>query len=171
MPTMTVQGKTLSTVDLNWKEVYFTNCPMVSANNIDQELGWCKTDFKKIGVDYSYFRSRRENDWYPHYIHNLDNFIRFGGLYPPIQVNADIRRTRLLGATMVYEGGCMMVRAGDPISRMQDLKGKKIGLSKSLNTLKNDWWRINEHIGHREHAPRERHDHGRRGDRGVPVPR
>jgi ABC-type nitrate/sulfonate/bicarbonate transport system substrate-binding protein len=140
-------NKKLSTVPLNWKEVYFTNCPMVSANNIDQELGWCKTDFKKIGVDYSYFRSRRENDWYPHYIHNLDNLIRFGGLYPPIQVHADIRRTRLLGATWVYEGGCMMVRARDPIFRMKDLKGKKIGLSKSLNTIKNDWWRINEHMG------------------------
>ena len=147
MPETIVQGKTLSTVDLNWKEVFFTNCPMVSANNIDQELGWCKTDFKKIGVDYSFFRSRRENDFYPHYIHNLDNLIRFGGLYPPIQVNADIRRTRLLGATWVYEGGCMMVRAGDPIYRMKDLKGKKVGLSKSLNTIKNDWWRITEHMG------------------------
>ena len=27
-------------VPLNWKEVWFTNCPMVSANNVDQELGW-----------------------------------------------------------------------------------------------------------------------------------
>lgn len=26
----------LSTVPLAWNEVYFTNCPMVSANNIDQ---------------------------------------------------------------------------------------------------------------------------------------
>jgi ABC-type nitrate/sulfonate/bicarbonate transport system substrate-binding protein len=147
MPTTIVQGKKVNTVELNWKEVYFTNCPMVSANNIDQELGWCKTDFKKIGVDYSYFRSRRETDFYPHYIHNLDNLIRFGGLYPPIHVNADIRRTQLLGATWVYEGGCMMVRAGDPIYRMKDLKGKRIGLSKSLNTIKNDWWRINEHMG------------------------
>ena len=41
----------------------------------------------------------------------------------------------------------MMVRAGDPIYRMKDLKGKKIGLSKSLNTIKNDWWRIKEHMG------------------------
>lgn len=135
------------TVPLNWKEVFFTNCPMVSANNIDQELGWCKTDFKKIGIDYSYFRSRRENDWYPHYIHNLDNLIRFGGLYPPIHVQADIRRTRLLGATWVHEGGCMAVRANDSIFRMKDLRGKKIGLSKSLNTIKNDWWRIQEHMG------------------------
>ena len=136
-----------TTVPLDWKEVYFTNCPMVSANNIDQELGWCKTDFKKIGVDYSYFRSRRETDFYPHYIHNLDNLIRFGGLYPPIDVHADIRRTRLLGATWVYEGGCMIVRAQGSDFRMQDLKGKKVGLSKSLNTIKNDWWRIIEHHG------------------------
>jgi mono/diheme cytochrome c family protein len=57
------KGKVSSTVPLNWREVFFTKCPMVSANNIDQELGWCKTDFKHIGVDYSYFRSRRENNW------------------------------------------------------------------------------------------------------------
>ncbi len=55
---MATNEKKATTVPLSWDEVYFTNCPMVSANNIDQELGWCKTDFKKIGVDYSYFRSR-----------------------------------------------------------------------------------------------------------------
>jgi ABC-type nitrate/sulfonate/bicarbonate transport system substrate-binding protein len=46
-----------------------------------------------------------------------------------------------------YEGGCMMVRARDKIFRMKDLKGKKIGLSKSMNKIKNDWWRIQEHQG------------------------
>ena len=136
-----------TTVPLNWKEVWFTNCPMVSANNVDQELGWCREEFKKIGVEYAYFRHAPENNWYPHYIHNLDNLVRFGGLYPPIAVNADIRRTRLLGATQVYEGGCIMVRARDDIFRMEDLKGKKVGLTKSLNTIKNDWWRIQEHAG------------------------
>ena len=30
---------------------------------------------------------------------------------------------------------------------MVELKGKKIGLSKSLNTIKNDWWRIQEEQG------------------------
>ena len=136
-----------TTVPLRWDEVYFTNCPMVSANNVDQELGWCREEFKKIGVEYAYFRSRKENNWYPHYIHNLDNLIRFGGLYPPIAVHADIRRTRLLGATQVWEGGCMLVRARDDIATMADLKGKKIGLTKSLNTIKNDWWRIQEEAG------------------------
>ena len=144
---MADEKREFHTVPLDWNEVFFTNCPMVSASNVEQELGWCKEEFKKIGVDYSFFRSRRGNDFYPHYIHNLDNLIRFGGIYPPIHVNADIRRTRLLGATWVYEGGAMLVRARDDIFRIEDLKGKKIGLSKSLNTVKNDWWRISEHQG------------------------
>jgi ABC-type nitrate/sulfonate/bicarbonate transport system substrate-binding protein len=139
--------KVSTTVPLDWHEVYYTNCPMVSANNVDQELGWTKEEFKKIGVEYAYFRSRNENNFYPHYIHNLDNLVRFGGLYPPIAVNADIRRTRLLGTTEVYEGGAMMVRARDDIFKMSDLKGKKIGLTKSLNTIKNDWWRAQEEAG------------------------
>jgi hypothetical protein len=47
----------------NWKEVFYTNCGMVSASNVDQELTWCKTDFAAIGVDYAHLLSRRENDW------------------------------------------------------------------------------------------------------------
>jgi ABC-type nitrate/sulfonate/bicarbonate transport system substrate-binding protein len=149
MTTATKEEKvTLSTVKLNWKEVWYTNCPLISASNVDQELGWTKEEYKKIGVKYAYLRSAAENDWYPHYIHNLDNLIRFGGLFPPVAVHADIRRTRLLGVTHVAkEGGVLLVRAKDNIYRMADLKGKKIGLSKSLNTIKNDWWRIQEHQG------------------------
>jgi len=142
-----IDGQKLSTVKLDWKEVWYTNCPMVSANNIDQELGWCRQEFKNIGITYDYMRHTPYNDFYPHYRHNLKNLIRFGGLYPPIAVHADLNKLVLLGATWVYEGGCMAVRIDDKISQMKDLKGKKIGLSKSLNSLKNDWWRIQEHMG------------------------
>ena len=137
----------LSTVALDWNEVYYTNCPLVSASNVDQELGWTREEYKKIGVKYGFLRSVRENNWYPHYIHNLDNLIRFGGLFPPIAVRADLRKTRLLGVTHVYEGGCLLVRARDDIYRMDELKGKKIGITRSLNTIKNDWWRIQEEQG------------------------
>jgi len=148
LPVTTLKNTKLSTVKLNWKEVYYTNCPLVSASNVDQELGWTREEYKKIGVKYGFLRSVPQNDWYPHYVHNLDNLIRFGGLFPPIAVHADIRRTRLLGVTHApHEGGCMMVRARDDIYRMTELKGKKIGLSKSLNTIKNDWWRIQEEQG------------------------
>jgi ABC-type nitrate/sulfonate/bicarbonate transport system substrate-binding protein len=145
---MTTTQRTSDCVPLNWKEVYYTNCPLISASNVDQELGWTREEYKKLGVAYGFLRSRKENNWYPHYIHNMDNLIRFGGLFPPIHVQADLRRTRLLGVTHApREGGCMMVRSRDDIYRMKDLKGKKIGLSKSLNVIKNDWWRIQEHQG------------------------
>lgn len=36
MPKTIVQGKELSTVELDWKEVFYANCGMVSASNIDQ---------------------------------------------------------------------------------------------------------------------------------------
>jgi ABC-type nitrate/sulfonate/bicarbonate transport system substrate-binding protein len=138
----------LKTVPLNWKEVYYTNCPLVSASNVDQELGWTKEEYKKIGIDYLYLRARKENDWYPHYIHNMDNIIRFGGLFPPIHVQADIRRTVLLGVTHApHEGGCIVVRSRDDIYRMTELKGKKIGLSRSQNKIKTDWWGIQEEQG------------------------
>ena len=96
-----IDGKMTTTISLDWKEVYYTNCPLVSASNIDQELGWTNEEFLKIDVDYAYFRSRPETDWYPHYIHNQENLIRFGGLFPPIHVHADYRRTRMLGLTHV----------------------------------------------------------------------
>jgi ABC-type nitrate/sulfonate/bicarbonate transport system substrate-binding protein len=147
MATMTIKGKTMKSVDVDWNEFYYTNCPLVSASNVDQEIGWVKEEFKKIGIAYRFLRSTTENDWYPHYVHNLDNLMRYGGCFPAIHVQADVRRTRLIGTTHVYEGGCMLVRARDPIYRMKDLKGKKIGLSKSLNVIKNDWWRCQEEQG------------------------
>ncbi|MBK6926298.1 MAG: ABC transporter substrate-binding protein [Comamonadaceae bacterium] len=144
----TLKNTKLNLVKLDWKEVYYTNCPLVSASNVDEGLGLTKKEYKKIGVKFAYMRSTPLTDWYPHYIHNQENLIRFGGLFPPIEVHADIRRTCLLGVTqMPAEGGVMMVRAKDDIFRMTELKGKKIGISKSMNKIKNDWWRIQEHQG------------------------
>ena len=51
---MAKEAKKFSTVPLNWKEVYHTNCPLVSASNVDQELGWTREEFKKIGVQYAF---------------------------------------------------------------------------------------------------------------------
>ncbi len=147
MGTMVIKGKTMRSVDVDWNEFYYTNCPLVSPSNVDQEIGWVKEEFKKINIAYKFLRSTTENDWYPHYVHNLDNLMRYGGCNPAIHVQADVRRTRLIGTTHVYEGGCMLVRSRDDIYQMKDLKGKKIGLTKSLNVIKNDWWRIQEEQG------------------------
>ena len=137
-----------NTVPLDWKEVYYTNCPLVSASNVDQELGWTKEEYKKIGVKYAFLRSRARERL-------------VSALHPQPRQPHPLRRSVSPGPRSrghpqdptpgvthaPHEGGCMMVRSRDKIYRMTDLKGKKIGLSKSLNTIKNDWWRIQEEQG------------------------
>ena len=59
---MAKQAKKSTTVPLNWKEVWFTNCPMVSANNVDQEMGWCREEYKKNSVEDAYFRHRTQEE-------------------------------------------------------------------------------------------------------------
>ena len=68
------EEKISSTVPLDWNEVYYTNCPLVSSSNVDQELGWTREEYKKIGVEYAFLRSRRENNWYPLHPRTTDNF-------------------------------------------------------------------------------------------------
>ena len=55
----TFENTKLNTVELDWKEVYYTNCPLVSASNVDEGVGLTKREFKKIGVTYAYMRSVR----------------------------------------------------------------------------------------------------------------
>ena len=50
----TFKNTKLNVVKLDWKEVYYTNCPLVSASNVDQELGWTREEYKKIGVKYAF---------------------------------------------------------------------------------------------------------------------
>ena len=74
---MAEQEKVSTTVPLSWDEVYYTNCPMVSANNVDQELGWCREEFKKIRSSIAIWKVRisdadiqqmtdlrRQEDWW-----------------------------------------------------------------------------------------------------------
>jgi hypothetical protein len=40
----TMENTKMSTIKVDWKEVYYTNCPLVSASNVDQELGWTREE-------------------------------------------------------------------------------------------------------------------------------
>jgi hypothetical protein len=67
-------------------------------------LGWTREEYKKIGVKYGFLR-RREKNCYPHYINSLDNLVLFRGSFPPIDVHAGSRRTRLLRRTKASPSG------------------------------------------------------------------
>ena len=45
-----IDGKMTTTISLDWNEVYYTNCPLISASNVDQELGWTAEEFGKASA-------------------------------------------------------------------------------------------------------------------------
>ena len=132
--------------------------------------GLVPEEFKKIGVEYAYFRHAPENNWYPHYIHNLDNLVRFGGLYPPIHVNADIRRTVLLGSHLGQRGRLHGGARPGPALPDGGPQGQE---DRHQQEPEHHQERLVAHPGahgHREHAHAQRHDDGRHRARRVPVP-
>ena len=48
-----IDGKMTTTISMDWKEVYYTNCPLIYASNEDQELAWVNEEYLKIGVNYA----------------------------------------------------------------------------------------------------------------------
>lgn len=128
-------------------QVCYSYCPVIHAGNVDVSLGWIRDELQRRGARLGYFRSISGTNFYPHYTHSLDNLFRFGGCAPAIHVQADLRETRLLGLQWLNEGAGLLVRADDDIHRVSDLRGQRIGLSRSLNRVKCDWWRATEERG------------------------
>ncbi|MBE2213937.1 MAG: ABC transporter substrate-binding protein [Opitutaceae bacterium] len=129
-------------------EAFYTICPVLSASNVAVELGWLDEEFRRVGAKATYLRSLPENaGWLPHYTHALHPLFRDGGSIPTIQVKADLEDTTLIGLTWAQSGGQILVRADSGIRRVADLKGRRIGLFKSLNKGKIDFHRATAERG------------------------
>jgi ABC-type nitrate/sulfonate/bicarbonate transport system substrate-binding protein len=127
--------------------VNYTICPIYVASHVALELGWLEEEIKKAGGSLRYLRSFPDNGHQPHFSHKLDNLFRDGGNIPSIWAKADNTDTTLLGLTWFGGGGQILVRADSGIRNVASLRGRKIGLSRSLNTGKVDWWRATSERG------------------------
>lgn len=136
------------TVQVGTREAYYTICPTFVASNVAQELGWIEEEFRKVGAKLSYLRSLPvEQGYLPHFGHQLDHLFRDGGNIPSIWAKADVTDTTLIGLTAGHHGGQILVRTDSGISSVADLKGRKFGISRSLNGKKVDWWRATSEQG------------------------
>jgi ABC-type nitrate/sulfonate/bicarbonate transport system substrate-binding protein len=121
------------------RELIYTICPVLVASNVALELGWIDDELARVGAKATYLRSEESSTpWQVHYTHDSDDLIRDGGNSPAIQAKADIHDTILLGVTQAQPGGKIIVRADADIYRVADLRGRRIGLYKSLQTEKID---------------------------------
>ncbi|TBW35532.1 ABC transporter substrate-binding protein [Siculibacillus lacustris] len=128
--------------------VLYTICPVLNGSAAAAELGWLDEEFARVGAKATYLRSLPENEgWLPHYNHGKTRLFRDGGAIPTIQAKADRIDTTLIGLTWGQTGGSILVRADSGIRRVADLKGRRIGLIKSLNRGKIDFQRATAEFG------------------------
>ncbi len=127
--------------------VWYTYCHLLDAGTVDEELGYVAEELGEHGAELKYFLSAPGHDFYPHFTHELESLFRFGGCIPPIHVKADLVDTVLLGLQWIPEGGGLLVRAGEGIDEVADLRGRRIGLSRSLNRRKVDYRRVTDERG------------------------
>ncbi|HVW29586.1 MAG TPA: ABC transporter substrate-binding protein [Polyangiaceae bacterium] len=129
-------------------ETLYTICPVLTAANVAVELGWLDEEFQRVGAKAVYLRSLENNaGWIPHYTHGRPNLFRDGGAIPTIKARADLTRTKLIGLTGGQQGGQILVKVSSGIRRVADLKGRRIGLFRSLNKDKIDFVRGTAHRG------------------------
>jgi ABC-type nitrate/sulfonate/bicarbonate transport system substrate-binding protein len=131
-------------------QVHYTICPVLVASNVAVELGWLEEEFRKVGASGIYLRSLADNaGWLPHFTHGLPDLFREGGAIPAIHAKADLTDTTLIGLTWVRNGagGQILVNANSGIRKVAGLKGRRIGLYRSLNTDKVDFRRATAERG------------------------
>jgi ABC-type nitrate/sulfonate/bicarbonate transport system substrate-binding protein len=131
-------------------EVNYTICPVLAASNIAVELGWLKEEFEQVGARGVYLRSLPDNaGWLPHFTHGLPALFREGGAIPAIHAKADLTDTTLIGLTWVQNGagGQILVNSKSGIGTVAELKGRRIGLYRSLNRDKVDFRRATAERG------------------------
>ena len=129
-------------------QAYYTICPVLVASNIAVEFGWLDEEFKRVGASATYLRSLAGNaGWLPHYRHSLNPLFRDGGAIPTIWAKADLTDTTLIATTATQSGGQIVVRADADLYRIDDLRGKRIGLSISANPERIDFSRAAAHFG------------------------
>jgi ABC-type nitrate/sulfonate/bicarbonate transport system substrate-binding protein len=142
------QSKTKEAAPTTAVETLYTICPVLTAANVAAELGWLQEELQHAGAKPVYLRSLEDNaGWIPHYTHGRHNLFRDGGAIPTIRARADLTKTKLIGLTWAQQGGQIVVKANSGIRRVADLKSRRIGLYRSLNTDKIDFVRATAERG------------------------
>lgn len=120
------------------RELLYTICPVLVASNVALELGWIDDELLKVGASATYLRSLPGDAWKAHYDHSSERLIRDGGNSPAVWAHADLTPTVLVGLTQAQPAGKVIVRADADLYRLEDLKGRRVALYRSLKTEKID---------------------------------
>lgn len=124
--------------------LHYSICPVYVASHAAHDLGYLREELERAGATLTPLSTLPDGQApVAHARHDQTWQVRDGGNIPALWARADHADTVLVGSTHVQAGGQLVVRVEDDIRRVQDLAGRRFGLSKSLDTRRVDWWRAN----------------------------
>lgn len=124
--------------------LHYSICPVYVASHAAHDLGYLREELERAGATLTPLSTLPDGQApVAHARHDQTWQVRDGGNIPALWARADHADTVLVGSTHVQAGGQLVVRVDDDIRRVQDLAGRRFGLSKSLDTRRVDWWRAN----------------------------
>lgn len=123
---------------------YYSICPVFVASHIALAKGFLEQEFNTAGGALRRLHDLPEDiARHAHYRHTQDYQFRDGGNIPAISAKAEHADSILLGSTFVNQGGQILVRTDSGINRIQQLRGRRIGLPRNPDPQSIDWWRAN----------------------------
>jgi len=117
-------------------ELWYTRCPVPTTSGIAQHFRWLHGEFARQGVRLESIRASSDPAVrQSHFDHTHPNMFREGGNAPPIWARANGQDTVVVGITWVDEEQVILVRPDSGIHTLADLKGRRLGLPRQIETL------------------------------------
>jgi ABC-type nitrate/sulfonate/bicarbonate transport system substrate-binding protein len=121
-------------------EALYTICPLVLASEIAAEKGFLAEEAAKSGAHLEHLWAVPARG-IAHFTHEHDALFRDGGSIPAVWAKSRGVDTTLLGLTFINNGSAILVKSDSPIKRIEDLRGKRVGLPTKANRQRVDYAR------------------------------
>lgn len=121
-------------------ELWYTRCPVPTASSLAISQGWLDDEFATDGIAVSSLRSSadsivRES----HFNHTQPDSFRQGGNIPPIWTRSRGSDVRLIGLSWAEQYQAVVALPGSGIAGPEDLKGRRLGLTRRVNDQIDFW--------------------------------
>lgn len=117
------------TVSSSPVDIWYSRCGAATASGLAIRQGWLEQGLAEQGVALRSLRDSEEQEIQnAHYHHGLTGLFREGGNIPPIWARSRGAETAVLAVTWLDEYQGILARRGSGIERLEDLRGKRLGL-------------------------------------------
>jgi ABC-type nitrate/sulfonate/bicarbonate transport system substrate-binding protein len=111
-----------------------------NATEIAISKGWLREEYGKCGTRFTWIRDLPESEWIKHYTQEPPLSFRDGGNIPPIWAKSRGIETNVIGLKFLSQSQAVLVRPDSAIRNLDDLRAKKLAVSRHINARVDFWW-------------------------------